>query len=198
MGHQLVFASHNQHKIDEVRSIIGPDFILSGLDDIGCHTEIPEPFKTLEDNALAKARFVARHYGCDCFADDTGLEVESLGGMPGVFSARYAGKVRDSQANIRKLLKELSVYRNRKARFRTVIALVLENREYLFEGAVHGMITESIKGTSGFGYDPIFIPEGHNKTFAEMEMAEKNRISHRRMALSELSAFLQKTTLSSR
>ncbi len=198
MGHQLVFASHNQHKIAEVRSIIGPDFILSGLDDIGCHTEIPEPYKTLEDNALAKARFVARHYACDCFADDTGLEVEALDGMPGVLSARYAGEAKDSQANIRKLLKELSVHRNRKARFRTVIALVMGDKEFLFEGAVHGIITDSPEGSSGFGYDPVFIPEGHNKTFSEMEMAEKNRISHRRMALSELSAFLQKTTSTSR
>ncbi len=190
MQKQLVFASHNSHKISEIRNILGPGFDLAGLDELGCHEEIPEPYETLEENALAKARFVYTRYGKNCFADDTGLEVEALKGEPGVMSARYAGPGKDSLANMEKLLLELSGKTNRKGRFRTVIALVLDGREYLFEGIVTGTITKAPMGKKGFGYDPVFIADGYKKTFAEMDAKEKNRISHRKNAIAKLADFL--------
>jgi len=186
----LVFASHNLNKIQEVNDILGPGFRLSGLDDIGCHEEIPEPYETLEDNALAKARYVFNKYGKDCFADDTGLEVAALNGRPGVQSARYAGPEKDSAANMAKLLDELSGKTNRKARFRTVIALIIDGEEHIFEGIVNGRITDKPMGEKGFGYDPVFIPKGYDQTFGELDAAIKNRISHRYAAIEKLAGFL--------
>ncbi len=189
-GRQLVFASHNRHKIQEVNDILGPGFQLSGLSDIGCHEEIPEPYDTLEENAMAKALHVFTHYKKSCFADDTGLEVDALGGLPGVLSARYAGPAKNSLANVEKLLRELEGVTNRKARFRTVVALILDGREHLFEGIVNGRIIHEPRGDQGFGYDPVFIPDGYTHTFAEMDASEKNRISHRYTAIAKLAAFL--------
>lgn len=188
-GRRFVFASHNRHKIEEVTDILGPGFELLGLDDIGCHDDIPEPYDTLEENAMAKARHVFTHYGKNCFADDTGLEVDVLGGLPGVLSARYAGPGKNSLANVEKLLRELEGKANRKARFRTVVALILNGREHLFEGIVNGTIIHEPRGQQGFGYDPVFIPDGYTVTFAEMAAAEKNRISHRYAAIAKLAAF---------
>lgn len=190
----LLFASHNKHKIQEIRAILGPDFSVSGLYELGYDTEIPEPHQTLKENALAKARFVAKAHKMDCFADDTGLEVEFLDGLPGVLSARYAGPAKNNRANIRKLLQELSGAYNRKARFRTVIALIKDGKEYFFEGIVNGVITKEPRGIQGFGYDPVFIPYGYNKTFAEMDAEEKNRISHRWMAIDRLAEFLKQSS----
>lgn len=187
----LVFASHNLNKIQEVNDILGPGFRLSGLDDIGCFEEIPEPYDTLEENAMAKARHVFSHYGKNCFADDTGLEVDALNGQPGVVSARYAGPEKDSRANMDKLLHELSGETNRKARFRTVIALIMDGSEYFFEGIVNGMITLEARGSGGFGYDPVFIPDGYDQTFGELDAAIKNRISHRYAAIAKLAGFLK-------
>jgi len=190
----LLFASHNKHKVEEIRAILGPDFSVSGLSDLGLVHEIPEPHHSLEENALAKVRFVARNHNLDCFADDTGLETEALNGLPGVLSARYAGPAKNSRANIDKLLKELSGKNNRKARFRTVIALVMDGKEHLFEGVVNGIIAREPRGEHGFGYDPVFIPDGYNKTFAEMDAEEKNRISHRWMAIDRLAGFLKQSS----
>jgi len=192
----LLFASHNKHKVEEIRAILGPDFSVSGLHDLGYDMEIPEPHQTLQENALAKARFVAKNHKMDCFADDTGLEVEALDGLPGVLSARYAGPAKDNRANIKKLLGELSGTYNRKARFRTVIALIKEGKEYFFEGVVNGIIAREPRGDQGFGYDPVFIPDGYDKTFAEMDAAEKNRISHRWMAIDRLAGFLKQSSAS--
>ncbi len=188
---ELVFVSHNPHKIEEISEILGQGFSLKGLGDLPCHEDIPEPHETLEDNALEKARYVNRKFGVDCFADDTGLEVEALDGLPGVHSARYAGEAKDSEANIEKLLKNLEGEENRKARFRTVIALILNGREYLFEGVVNGTIARQKAGTKGFGYDPVFVPNGYQTTFAQMPLHEKNRISHRGRAIQKLAAFLK-------
>ena len=185
-----MFASHNRNKIQEVKDILGPDFELLGLDDIGCHDDIPEPYNTLEENAMTKARHVFMHYGKHCFADDTGLEVDALDGLPGVLSARYAGPGKNSLANVEKLLCELEGEINRKARFRTVVALILNGQEHLFEGIVKGTIIHEPRGDQGFGYDPVFIPDGYTITFAEMDAAEKNRISHRYAAIAKLAAFL--------
>ena len=187
----LVFASHNLNKIQEVNDILGPGFRLSGLADIGCHEEIPEPYDTLEENAMAKALHVFTHYGKNCFADDTGLEVEALNGQPGVLSARYAGPKKDNRANMNKLLGELSGETNRKARFRTVIALIMDGGEYFFEGVVNGIITREARGSGGFGYDPVFIPDGCDQTFGELDAAIKNRISHRWAAIMKLAGFLK-------
>ncbi len=187
----LIFASHNPHKVEEVRAILGIGVQLGSLGDIGCYDDIPEPYQSLEENALAKASFVAQRYGVHCFADDTGLEAEALAGLPGVLSARYAGPEKDNRANIRKLLQELSHSSNRQARFRTVIALVLDGRSYLFEGIVNGRITHEPRGRLGFGYDPVFVPEGYEQTFAEMAPTQKNSISHRYEALRALTEFLK-------
>lgn len=186
----LVFASRNPDKLKEVSAILGKGFRVAGLDSLGFQGDIPEPFDTLEENALAKARFVYSRYQCDCFADDTGLEVEALKGLPGVKSARYAGKDQDSAANIRKLLGEMDGKDNREARFRTVIALIIRGREHLFEGVVSGNIATGEKGGGGFGYDPVFIPDGYNRSFAEMDTETKNLISHRKDALEKLAHFL--------
>lgn len=189
---KLVFASNNPHKIREIRSILGPGFSVSGLADIGCTEDIPEPYKTLEENALAKARHVYRNYGLDCFSDDTGLEVEALGGLPGVLSARFAGPGKAGPDNIRKLLRMMEGKADRRARFRAVMALIIEGREYMFEGIVEGAITEEPAGAGGFGYDPVFVPDGHTLRFSEMPEAEKNLISHRYRALEQLVGFLKK------
>ncbi len=188
----LVFATNNLHKLEEVRDILGGSFRIASLKEIGCIDDIPETADTLEGNALQKARYVKDKFGYDCFADDTGLEVEALGGAPGVFSARYAGLGHDSEANMRKLLKELEGKTNRQAQFRTVVALLLEGREYTFEGIVCGTILTERRGTAGFGYDPVFVPEGYAETFAEMGSEEKNRISHRARAVQKLADFLHK------
>lgn len=187
----LVFATNNRHKLDEVQKIVGrSSFRIKSLSEIGCHEEIPETADTLEGNALLKARYVKEHYGYDCFADDTGLEVEALGNAPGVYSARYAGEEKSSEANIRKLVAALEGQTNRKARFRTVIALILNGKEELFEGIVQGEIIPEKRGVSGFGYDPVFIPEGYAQTFAEMGNETKNTISHRAEAVKKLEAYL--------
>ena len=186
----LVFATNNTHKLSEVKSIVSGGIQIVGLADIHCEEDIPETADTLEGNALLKARYINEKYGYNCFADDTGLEVEALDGAPGVYSARYAGPEHNSGDNIRKLLHELAGQTNRKARFRTVIALIQSNKEYLFEGVVNGHITESPRGANGFGYDPVFIPDGYTETFAELSETTKNAISHRARAVHRLSGFL--------
>lgn len=188
---RFVFATNNAHKLEEVKAILGDKIEILSLKEIGCTEEIPETEPTLEGNAVLKARYVADHYHVDCFADDTGLEVEALDGAPGVYSARYAGgEGHDSEANMRKLLQELEGVENRRAQFRTVFALIVDDKEHLFEGVVKGEISTVRRGTSGFGYDPVFIPEGHTESFAEMGNAEKNKISHRARATEKLCRFL--------
>lgn len=186
----LIFASNNEHKIREINSILGNSFRLLNLHDININEDIPEEEPQLEGNALAKARFVFNFTGMDVFADDTGLEISFLNGLPGVHSARFAGENKDSSANIEKVLSLLGNTDNREARFRTVIALILEKKEYLFEGIVTGKIIREKKGIEGFGYDPIFIPDGKTLTFAEMRLAEKNSVSHRARAFEKLREFL--------
>ncbi len=188
---RITMASHNQHKIREVRAILGEEVDLTGLEALGCDQEIPEPYDTLEQNALAKARYIFNTHQVNCFADDTGLEVMSLDNRPGVMSARYAGPGKNNQANIRKLLHELRRQINRAARFRTIIALIINGEEHLFEGVVHGSIAEKPSGEEGFGYDPVFIPDGYSQSFADMDPAEKNSISHRYAAISKLYDFLK-------
>lgn len=186
----LVFATNNKHKLDEVQKIASGSVNIVSLEDIDCHDDIPETSDTLEGNALQKALYIKEHYGFDCFADDTGLEVESLNNAPGVYSARYAGPGHNSEANMNKLLQEMNGIENRKACFRTVIALIFNGKEYFFEGIVNGQITKEKRGTSGFGYDPIFIPDNYTETFAEMGNDIKNTISHRAKAVKKLSSFL--------
>lgn len=200
---KIVFATNNQHKLDEIRSILGEGFEVVSLNDIGCHEDIPETGKTLEENALQKAQYVYEHYHVNCFADDTGLEVDALNGAPGVYSARYAGgEGHDSEANMTKLLHELGNNNNRKARFRTVIALIEKKdmcpcgctsvkKVHQFEGIVNGEIIRERRGGEGFGYDPIFQPEGYDKTFAELGMDIKNTISHRARATQKLAEYLK-------
>lgn len=193
---KLVFATNNKHKLAEVRAILGNQFDILSLNDIKCYEELPETANTLEGNARQKALYIHQHYHYDCFADDTGLEVEALDGAPGVYSARYAalegtGEAHDSQANMNRLLRDLQYFDNRKAQFRTAICLILDDKEYLFEGIVKGQITREQRGTSGFGYDPIFQPEGYSNTFAELGDDVKNTISHRALAVKELVEFLQ-------
>lgn len=188
---KLVFATNNAHKLDEIRAILGDKIEVLSLKDINCDADIPETADTLEGNAALKAEYIYKNYGLDCFADDTGLEVEALGGAPGVYSARYAGgDGHDSEANMRKLLKELDGEQNRKAQFRTAICLIEQGEEHLFEGIVKGSIIEQKRGASGFGYDPVFMPEGYEETFAEMGNAEKNKISHRARAVEKLCEYL--------
>lgn len=187
---KLVFATNNQHKLDEIRKITNGLTEIVSLAEINCHDDIPETADTLEGNALQKARYIKEHFGLDCFADDTGLEVEVLHNAPGVFSARYAGPGHDSEANMNKLLQELQDKDNRKARFRTVIALILNGKEYLFEGIINGTITREKRGGSGFGYDPLFVPDNYSQTFAEMGNDIKNQISHRAQAVKKLTTFL--------
>lgn len=187
---QLVFATNNAHKLDEVRKILGGKFDVLSLKEIGCNDDIAETAETFEGNALIKARYIHDKYGYDCFADDSGLEIDALGGAPGVYSARYAGEAHDSEKNMAKVLEQLQGIENRTARFRTVIALILDGKEYLFEGEITGRIIEERRGAGGFGYDPIFIPDGETRTFAEMDDAQKNGISHRARAVKKLVAFL--------
>ena len=188
---KLVFATNNRHKLDEVRAIVGDRVEVLSLNDIECHDEIPETADTLQGNALIKARYIYEKYGLDCFADDTGLEVEALGGEPGVYSARYAGEECSSEANMQKLLHNLTGKSIRNAQFRTVIALIINGEEKLFNGIVKGSITEEKRGDSGFGYDPIFIPEGFSESFAQMSSEQKNSISHRYRATEQLSNYLK-------
>jgi XTP/dITP diphosphohydrolase len=187
---QLVFASNNEHKIKEINSLLGNSFTLLSLYDVNIDEDIPEEEPQLEGNALSKARFVFNATGLDVFADDTGLEIDELDGKPGVHSARFAGENKDSSANIQKVLSMLGSSENRKARFRTVIALIIDKKEYLFEGIVEGSITKETRGSEGFGYDPVFVPDGKTSTFAEMGLAEKNTISHRARAFEKLRDFL--------
>ena len=212
---KIVFATNNEHKLSEIRAILGPSFEVVSLSDIGCHEDIPETGQTLEENALMKAEYVYNKYHLSCFADDTGLEVEALNGAPGVYSARYAalattpagspaGPSHDSEANMARLLRELANNNNRKARFRTVIALI-EKKDvcpcgctsiklvHQFEGIVNGEITREKSGAEGFGYDPIFRPDGYDKTFAELGLDIKNQISHRARAVAKLAEFLRAT-----
>ena len=188
---KLVFATNNRHKLDEVRAIVGDRVEVLSMNDIGCHDDIPETADTLQGNALIKARYIHEKFGVDCFADDTGLEVEALDGAPGVFSARYAGEECDSEANMKKLLQNLTGKSNRNAQFRTVIALIIKGEEKLFNGIVKGTITEEKRGDSGFGYDPVFVPEGFSESFAQMSGDMKNSISHRYRATRELSNYLK-------
>ena len=193
MKHKFVFATNNAHKLEEVTAILGNRIELLSLKDIHCHTDIPETADTLEGNALLKAQYIYENYQMDCFADDTGLEVESLGGAPGVHSARYAdGQGHDSQANMNKLLKEMEEKNDRKAQFRTIISLIEKGEERQFEGIVKGQITREKRGESGFGYDPIFQPDGYETTFAELGSDIKNRISHRARAVAALCDYLTK------
>ena len=186
----LVFATHNAHKLEEIRAIL-KEYNILGLNDINCHTDIIEDANTLEGNAIIKANFVTNNYNINCFADDTGLEVEALDGAPGVYSARYAGENCSYQDNVIKLLDALKDIENRKARFRTVIALNLDGRQYTFEGIVNGIITKEQHGEKGFGYDPIFLPDGYDMTFAEMPLEIKNKISHRGITTQKLIEFLK-------
>mgnify|MGYP001456985186 FL=1 len=193
---KIVFATNNAHKLAEIRSMLKGKMEVLSLREIDCHGDIPETADTLEENALIKARFVYTHYGYDCFADDTGLEVEVLGGAPGVHTARYAYPDRqDPEANTRKLLDEMKDKTDRSARFRTVIALIEKGNEHLFEGVVEGFITTEERGTEGFGYDPVFSPEDTGKTFAELGVEVKNRISHRARAVQQLCDFLKENGL---
>lgn len=192
MKRKLVFATNNAHKLEEVAAILGDQVELLSLNDIGCQADIPETAETLEGNALLKSSYIYKNYHLDCFADDTGLEVEALNGAPGVYSARYAGgEGHDAQANMRKLLHELDGKENRKAQFRTAISLILDGKEYLFEGVIKGEIIKEKRGDSGFGYDPVFMPEGYDRTFAELGNDIKNQISHRALAVQKLCEFLQ-------
>lgn len=187
---EIVFATNNLNKIKEVQSLIPNNIKLLSLKDIGCLEEVPETQNTIEGNAIQKATYIKDKYGYDCFADDTGLEVAVLNGAPGVFSARYAGEQRNDQDNMTKLLDALKTECNRNAQFKTVICLQFHGKQHLFSGICHGEITKVKRGEKGFGYDPIFKPQGHDKTFAEMDLTLKNTIGHRGKAVSQLITFL--------
>lgn len=189
---EIIFASGNEHKIAEVASMLGDTYVVRGLKEVGILEEIPETAETLEGNASIKSHYLFDRLGCDCFSDDTGLEVEALGGAPGVKSARYAGEGKNSEENMALLLKKMEGVTNRKAKFRTVVSLIQNGVEYLFEGEVCGTIRTTKSGCEGFGYDPIFEPEGYSTTFAEMSMDEKNKLSHRARAINKLVDFLKK------
>ena len=189
---KLVFASNNKNKIQEIQALVPNTFQILSLEEIGCTEDIPETADTIEGNAILKANYVTEKYGYDCFADDTGLEVEALNGAPGVYSARYAGEQKDANDNMDKLLSELKDKSNRNANFKTVIALNLNGNQNLFTGIINGKIIEKKIGTNGFGYDPIFVADDYSKTFAELTMEEKSIISHRGIAVKELILFLQK------
>lgn len=188
---KICFATNNAKKIEEVKAALGSDFEIVSLQQIGCHEELPETGDTLEHNAFQKARFVKDHYGVDCFADDTGLEVDALDGAPGVYSGRFAGEPRSDERNISLLLEKMAGKAERTARFRTVIALILDGEESSFEGTAEGEILDQKVGHGGFGYDPIFKPTGFDKTFAELTLAEKNNMSHRGKAVNALISFLR-------
>jgi len=191
---KLVFATTNEHKLKEARHILSGEIQLLSLKEINCLEELPETHPTLEENAFEKAHYVFSRYQVNCFSEDTGLEVDALGGAPGVYSARFAGEGKHPQDNIRLLLAKLSGAENRKARFRTVISLILNGKNYLFEAIVNGMILTKPVGESGFGYDPVFVPDGYNESFAQMNLDTKSQISHRRKALDKLAAFLKSRT----
>ena len=188
----LVFATHNKNKLREIKALLPVDINLLSLDDIGCTEEIPETSDTIDGNAILKAEFVRNRYGYNVFADDTGLETDALAGAPGVYSARYAGEAKSDKANMQKLLRELENKTNRTARFKTVIALNLDKNQSVFTGICEGKIAKQPVGNEGFGYDPIFIPKGHSRTFAEMNLSEKSKLSHRAKAFRELIAYLSK------
>lgn len=190
MINEIVFATNNLHKLEEIRQIVGSRLRILSLSDIGCQEDIAETGNTLEENAQIKARFVKDKFGYDCFADDSGLEVDVLNGEPGIYSSRYAGEGCNPQNNMDKLLHNLQEKMNRNARFRTVIALILNDQTHFFEGAVSGTIIDEKRGAKGFGYDPIFIPEGYDKTFAELDEWVKNEISHRARATKKLIEYL--------
>lgn len=190
MSRQLVFATHNQYKTEEVRQLLRDQYEVLNLNDIGCFTDIPETADSFAGNAELKSSFVADNYHLDCFADDSGLEVAALNNEPGIYSARYAGE-RGDAANLALVLQKMQGVENRRARFRTVISLIRNNERFLFEGIIEGTIRTGPTGTNGFGYDPIFQPDGYNHTFAEMQMDQKNQISHRALAMRKLIAFLK-------
>jgi XTP/dITP diphosphohydrolase len=187
---KLVFATNNSNKLSEIRSLVPDGIEILSLKEINCNEELPETNPTLQENALQKARYVFDNYGFNCFADDTGLEIDALGGAPGVYSARYAGEDCSAEDNMNKVLEKLELEENRKAKFRTVIALIIDGKETLFEGECKGEITQTKSGVEGFGYDPIFIPNGYQLTFAEMNKVEKGAISHRGKAVKRLVSFL--------
>ena len=189
---QLVFASNNKNKIKEIQLLLPNSIQILSLEDIGCNEDIPETADTIEGNAILKANYVTQKYGYDCFADDSGLEVAALNGEPGVFSARYAGEPKNDENNIDKLLANLKDVNNKKANFKTIICLNLKGEQHLFTGIINGQIIEERIGNNGFGYDPIFVADGYQKTFAELTLEEKARISHRGIAVKELITFLQK------
>lgn len=189
---ELVFATQNPHKAREIEAKLGDGFMIISLDTLGITEEIPETAPTLDGNAIMKARYVYEKTGRNCFADDTGLEVEALNGEPGVYSARYAGLQKNPEDNIRLLLEKLQPHSNRKARFRTVIALIIEGKEYTFDGIAEGEIISSKRGEEGFGYDPVFVPAGHTRTFAEMTLDEKNELSHRAKAFAKMKEHLKR------
>lgn len=188
---QLVFASNNQNKIKEIQQLVPASIQILSLQDIGCEVDIPETASTIEGNAILKAKYITEHYGYNCFADDSGLEIDALHGEPGVFSARYAGLQKSDEDNMNLVLQKLSKETNRKANFKTVIALHLNGKQILFTGIVDGTIVTEKRGTNGFGYDPIFVANGYSKTFAELSMEEKATISHRGKAVQQLIEFLQ-------
>lgn len=192
MKKKLVFATNNQHKLTEIKAILGEQMEILSLNDIDCHVDIPETADTLEGNAKMKAEYIYQHFHLDCFADDTGLEVKALNGAPGIYSARYAGEGHDSQANMKKLLENLKEEEDREAQFRTVICLIEGGEEHFFEGLVKGEIIREKRGEAGFGYDPIFVPEGFDMTFAELGEDIKNQISHRARAVNKLCTYLKK------
>ena len=187
---EIVFATNNQHKLEEIQALLGPEVHLLKLQDIGLSGDLPEEQDTLEGNAYQKAKYVYDHYNVNCFADDTGLEVDALNGAPGVYSARYAGESKSAHDNMDKLLEELAHKSDRRARFRTVISLIINGEERRFDGVVQGSIIKTPRGTEGFGYDPVFRPDGYDVTFAEMPLDEKNKISHRSRAIKKLTHYL--------
>jgi len=191
---KLIFATNNKHKIEEVQAILGSHIQLISLNEIGCTDDIPETRNTIEGNAIQKAEFIYDRFQKNCFADDTGLEVESLDGKPGVNSARYAGPGHDFEANVTKLLSEMEGKLNRRAQFKTVIALIINGETHLFEGIIQGHIIEKRSGNEGFGYDPVFVPDGYNQTFAQMPAALKNSISHRAIATQKLVEYLKNSS----
>lgn len=188
---QLVFASNNINKIKEIQQLVPADIQILSLKDIGCEVDIPETADTIEGNAILKANYVTEHYGYPCFADDSGLEIDVLNGEPGVYSARYAGSQRNDDDNMNKVLEKLQNETNRKANFKTVIALNMNGEQHLFTGIINGEIIHEKRGTNGFGYDPVFVADGYQKTFAELTMEEKSTISHRGKAVKQLVSFLQ-------
>jgi XTP/dITP diphosphohydrolase len=187
---ELVFASSNEHKVKEIREITGADIILKSLNDIACFDDIPETGSTFAENAGQKSRYIFDRYACNCFSDDSGLEIDALNGEPGVYSARYSGS-RDFEQNMQLVLNKMEGQKDRNARFKTVISLILNGKEHYFEGSIEGNITLKKSGSKGFGYDPIFKPDGYEISFAEMDPAEKNRISHRAIAIKKLIRFLK-------